>query len=113
MSAAHFCPRRDEGGPGPSLFPEGDDWKAGRCTYCGSMAPDKFMRLAGEGVELTPTDKNYKVYVKAPDNPNAKFYFQHLDEAQRRAFVELLNAKTLNLAYPGRFYVLPFFVVRG
>lgn len=41
-----------------------------------------------------------------------KFYFQHLSVDERKRFVELLNAKKLNIGYPGRFYVLPFFCVR-
>lgn len=38
-----------------------------------------------------------------------KFYFQHLSEDQRREFVELLNAGTMRIGYPGHFYVRPFF----
>lgn len=41
-----------------------------------------------------------------------KFYFQHLSEDERKRFVELMNAKTLSIGYPGHFYRLPFFVVR-
>jgi hypothetical protein len=41
-----------------------------------------------------------------------KFYYQHLSEEQRDAFVDLLNAKTVNVGYPGHFYVLPFFITR-
>lgn len=40
---------------------------------------------------------------------NAKFYFQHLSEDGRARFVTLLNAKKINLGYPGHFYRLPFF----
>lgn len=67
------------------------------------------MKDAAAGVELVPTDKNYKVYGAR----HGKFYFQHLSVEQRKAFVELLNAKTLKLAFPGHFYVLPFFMTRG
>lgn len=38
-----------------------------------------------------------------------KFYFQHLDDGRAR-FVELLNAKRINIGPPGHFYQLPFFV---
>lgn len=41
-----------------------------------------------------------------------KFYFQHLTVDERKRFVDLLNAKVLNVGYPGRFYRLPFFCVR-
>lgn len=46
----------------------------------------------------------------------AKFYFQHLDEDQSRRFVDLYNERTddgkrrMQVGYPGRFYVLPFFM---
>lgn len=40
-----------------------------------------------------------------------KFYFQHLSEDQKRRFIELLNAKTLHIDYPGYFYRAPFFCV--
>lgn len=39
----------------------------------------------------------------------AKFYFQHLSEAQRDRFIELHNAHQLRIGYPGRLYVTPFF----
>lgn len=40
----------------------------------------------------------------------AKFYFQHLSEDQCREFVWLYNARQIQVGYPGRFYVLPFFM---
>ena len=143
------CPRRIEDGRGPGSpfvapgvelhdFWRGDD----SCSYCGSLNPETLMRRLNAGdVELTPTDKSYKVYVDneggaafkntyrnctdkygctGPDNcthwvteerSHTKFYFQHFDRAQC-IFVELLNAKKLRLKYPGHFYVLPFFIAR-
>lgn len=109
------CPRRTgEIGPWDHRAVE-DEWRDGRCSFCGSMAPDAFLAEARAGAELVPTDKNYKVYVTAAaeGSREQKFYFQHLDEGQRRAFLELLNAGTLKLGYPGHFYVLPFFISRG
>lgn len=97
-------------------------------------------RIRAGDVELTPTDKNYKVYVNnkggvqfrqtyrncsgkdCKEGPDActhwvtremsgtKFYFQHLSAQQQIEFVDLLNAKKLILGYPERFYVLPFFI---
>ncbi len=46
-----------------------------------------------------------------PTTRFAKFYFQHLSDAERVRFVELLNAGVLRIGMPGRFYVLPFFMV--
>lgn len=39
----------------------------------------------------------------------AKFYYQHLSEAQKREFIDLHNAHRLTVGYPGSLYVLPFF----
>lgn len=56
------CPRRIEG---PFKLPNEDSWrKDDTCSYCGSLNPDTLMlRLESGDVELTPTDKSYKVYV--------------------------------------------------
>jgi len=48
----------------------------------------------------------------AAPTKTAKFYFQHLSEAERERFIELLNAKKIKLAFPGYFYRLPFFCQR-
>jgi hypothetical protein len=80
------------------------------CSFCGSLNPDKLMRLLEAGtVELGPTDKNYKAYVDI-ELGTKKFYFVHLSEAQMRRFVELLNERKLKIGYPGHFYVKPFFI---
>lgn len=69
------------------------------------------MALVDVGAEVGPTDKNYKVYVKHDSikSPTGKFYFQHLDEDQKRGFIERLNERKVNIGYPGHFYVLPYF----
>lgn len=110
------CPRRLE----TSMVytpPESDHWcpEHNTCSYCGSMSPEEFMTKAAEGVELGPTDKNYKVYVNddALKHRTAKFYFQHLSVDQRYMFLRLLQDKKLNIGFPGHFYVLPFFIERG
>jgi hypothetical protein len=110
------------------------------CSYCGSLNEAILMaRLDAGDVELIPSDKSYKTYVRnvggagfrqsyrdcprdsedhGPDacshwvtreTSETKFYFQHLSREQKIHFVELLNAKRIHLAYPGHFYVLPFF----
>lgn len=61
-----LCPRRAESfrevKEGESDgFREDDD----TCRYCGSLNPDTFMaRLEAGDVELDPTDKSYKIYVR-------------------------------------------------
>lgn len=113
------CPRRCEG---PAYATKDEDhWRDdGRCSYCGSISPDVFLQAVARGDEVGPTDKNYKVYVALPRpdvgdrrHSEAKFYFQHLSEEQRREFVGVVNQKKINVGYPGHFYVLPFFMVRG
>ncbi len=130
------CPRM-EGRPAFEFLNHPDD---GCCVSCGSLNADTFMaRLEAGDVVLGPTDKNYKVYVAnkggAPFRQSyrtddahttdqsqwvwatrevgqAKFYFDHLSEPQKKRFVELLNEKKLVLDFPGHFYRLPYFCVR-
>lgn len=69
-----WCPRRAEIGIA-STFPGPDHWRAEResfrvgptCSYCGSISPAKLFELIEAGAKLGPTDKNYKVYVDAPN----------------------------------------------
>lgn len=110
------CPRRDES-PNPDAYPGPDRFKAQRglvnqargCSYCGSLPPDDFMAAVREGAQVGPTDKSYKAYITLPGG-EAKFYFQHLDEAQRLEFFELYRDHKLTVGYPGHFYRLPFFI---
>jgi len=107
--SAVMCPRRAEASPDVlKMFPGPDrPRRDGTCPFCGSLTGEEFMRRVRAGDQLGPTDKAYKVYL---EQPWGKFYFQHLGEDARREFVDLLNAGRLNLGYPGRFYVLPFFI---
>lgn len=135
------CPRRlSDFGPWPHEAGL-DDWRQdGSCSFCGSLHPDIFMSRVDAGtVELGPTDKNYKVYVKnrgggpffqtyrtddaTSADPTAwrwttrevaetKFYFYHLSDEQMDRFVALLNGRQLHVGYPGHFYRLPFFLKR-
>lgn len=114
MEPALYCPRRAEN-PGANVaFPGPDEWRdegggVRTCSYCGSLHPEDVFRAAENGVAFTPTDKNYKVYVDLKVRGAGKFYFQHFDDEQKHRFIELMNAKTLNMRTPGHFYVLPFF----
>lgn len=71
MTVAHKCPRRHE-----SMhemhpdFDKDDGWREDKtCTWCGSLHPDAFMQAAESGVEIQPTDKDYKSYLDLP-NPD-------------------------------------------
>jgi len=69
------------------------------------MNPNDFMIAVREGERLTPTDKNYKVYV---GQDSKKFYFKHLSMQQKVEFIELYNNNFVVVA--GGFYVLPYFM---
>lgn len=49
-------------------------------------------------------------YANRGPKRGCKFYFQHLDDAGQKRFIDLLNGRKLNIAYPGHFYRPPFFV---
>lgn len=88
------------------------------CSFCGSMSPASLFELMTVyGVELGPTDKDYKVYIK-PDVSgvrDGKFYFQHFSEEDMHQFIDILNARNpkTRIGYPGHFYVMPFFMAKG
>ena len=109
------CPRRDEIGSDMSMFnfPKTDKFTRGKCSWCGSISPVALFEAIHNGCEIVPTDKSYKIYIegeKAPDVSGAcKFYFQHFNKEEKLAFIELLNDGKINMAYPGYFYVMPFF----
>lgn len=120
MNQAQVCPRAAEDGATLSqLKPPFNGemvWREDRtCSYCGSLDPDVFMaRLEAGDVELGPTDKSYKVYIrdlegKPVGGPAGKFYFQHLNAEQQGRFIELYNARKIKMGFPGHFYNLPFF----
>jgi len=96
-------------------------------------------RLEAGDVELDPTDRNYKVYVRNKAGRNfsqtyrtdskpfkgydstehdwvtreiaeTKFYFQHLSRIQKQRFVELFREGKLVIGYPGYFYATPYFI---
>ncbi len=101
------CPRRRE--VLHQITQPPDIWREDRtCSFCGSLDPVLVLEKLEEGLEIEPTDKNYKAYLRG----TGKVYYQHFSEEQCRKFIDLLNAKKLNVAYPGHFYVLPFFIGR-
>lgn len=120
MSDKHTCGRRAADGMADNNSPlklsgtNLDEYRDGRCTYCGSVSQEAFLAFVEAGGEVGPTDKSYKAYLHDTDAakaPGIKFYFQHLDEAGRDKFIELYNAKRMRIGYPHRFYVTPYFCV--
>jgi hypothetical protein len=69
-STEHLCPRRRENPIANQIVPGFDTWDARDgyrcCSYCGSMHPEDVFMAIADGVELIPTDKNYKLYVMVP-----------------------------------------------
>lgn len=61
-------------------------------------------------VMVDPMDQSKWIWTTR-EVSETEFYFEHLSVDQRKRFVELLNAKKLNLDYPGYLYRLPYFVV--
>lgn len=81
----HLCPRRAEHGTMFKL-PDTDLWQVRRpglprtCSFCGSVHPEDFLKLAAEGAKLTPTDKAYKVYIDVPEpSPNEQEIYSSSD----------------------------------
>ena len=112
-----LCPSRQESPASYLVYPGPDEYRPSGglvgqprgCSYCGSLPPDDFMTAVRDGAAISPTDKNYKAYIQLPGG-EAKFYFQHLAEDQRREFFEMYRDNLLVVGYPGHFYVLPFFI---
>lgn len=110
------CPRREEAMTDVSNYTKTDEWRADdTCSYCGSLNPLAFIKFLRDGGTVTPTGKNYKVYLESTPElsaPALKFYFQHLDDVGKTEFISLLNGKVFKIGYPGHFYVDPFFATR-
>lgn len=131
------CARYREG---PPIGNGEHNWRVDNtCSFCGSLNPDELMRrLEIADIQVGPTDKAYKIYVRNLGGPQfkmhyrncppnsgctyescdhwvtverdeTKFYFQHLTEAQRTRFIEIHNEKRMNIGYPGYFYMMPYF----
>lgn len=123
MSEKITCPRRmNEFGPWEHT--EGlDQFISGHglvgqdlgCSFCGSMDPETVLTWMANGANISPTDKNYKLYIGKEEKSEGKFYFQHFNEEQKDKFIELYNTKprTFTINYPGYFYVMPYFCKRG
>lgn len=46
-------------------------WRAdGTCSYCGSISPERLFAAIESDCMVTPTDKNYKIYIDVP-HPDA------------------------------------------
>lgn len=89
------------------------------CSYCGSLHPEDMFELVrqsanalenvayGSAVEIEPSDKGYKIYVKQPGVRNAheggiKFYTQHLPrDSESKLMITPEQAAEYNKAVHG------------
>ena len=69
----HWCPRRNEGGPGARQRDEEDRWHVfpngqRTCSYCGSLHPDDMLALLEQYglAAIDRSDKTYKWYLSGP-----------------------------------------------
>lgn len=76
----------------------------------GGIVPELALEAIKNGAVLHPTDKDYKFYLDLPDKQHCKGYFDNWNIQQRQELVALYNEQKLTFAYPGYFYVLPFFM---
>lgn len=60
------------------------------------------------------TGRDYKWIMVCPIGPSThcKFYYEHFDDAQQQRFIDLYNAKKINLEPMFGLYVSPFFASR-
>ncbi len=70
------------------------------------LTPAEALERIEKGVVVTPTDKNYKIYVGNYD----KAYFNEFTPEEQQKFIDLYNTRKVKLDYPYYFYVLPFFM---
>jgi hypothetical protein len=115
-----------------------DDGSCGYCGSV--LGDEFMARVEAGTVELGATDKNYKAYLRNSGGPafkqsyrdcpkgavctgpkdcthwvmretdQTKFYFQHLSDAQKTRFVELLNERKVKFEGGEYFYVMPYFI---
>jgi hypothetical protein len=123
MTETFTCPRRVQDGMDREDSPfrhsgSGlDEWRDDRaglvnqprgCSYCGSLPPEDFMEAVRAGLEVGPTDKSYKFYVKgipiaepklrcsASSNRKGAGYraYGELTRAEKRAVKDAGHGKT-------------------
>lgn len=101
---SHPC-YRDDG----SVIPPQDGWRNdGTCSYCGGLSPERLFACIGNGCELVPTDKNYKVYVErrnnVGDDVGGKLYTVHLNRENAAKLRDLITSEQVTIGFPGHFY---------
>lgn len=111
MSDTFFCPRRVADGVSLGT----DFWRhevdgIRTCSYDGSLHPEDFLAYVKAGSQIEPTDKSYKIYVRAADDKvkgAGKFYTHHfsLNLAWGDEFAALYESKAITWGYPGYNYV--------
>jgi len=80
------------------------EWGAGWVE----VTAENFATLPQSG-GLTPVIGEWVLVEPDGKQRRQTFYFQHLSPEGRGKLVDLVNAGAIKFAYPGRFYVLPYF----
>lgn len=81
----------------------GDEREQGRAEWVDHMSP------LGSEDRVALAEMWDREHAFPQCGQEAKFYYQHLSEAQQQEFIELHNGKSMRVGYPGHFYVLPYF----
>jgi len=64
--------------------------KVRKCSFCGGLHPeDALMLFKLPGIEIIPTDKSYKLYIRDPLGRQAKIYNQHFSPEQAKTWNEI------------------------
>lgn len=108
MTSRFLCRRRGEARELRGYKDRLDWWREDKtCSYCGSLHPEVAIKLIESGSLVTPTDKNYKIYL----GDHSKVYFQHFSQSHVDRFIEIYNANRMRIAAPGYFVTRPYFAV--
>jgi hypothetical protein len=80
-------------------------------TYRDCPKDKEMTGAAGNKYMVSTCDKGPKecTHWVTRDTSSAKFYFQHLSDAQQNRFIELFNEKRIKFSGGYSFYVMPFF----
>jgi len=96
------------------VYVQNDGGAAFKATWRECPRDKKMTGAYGNEYYVSSCDKgpSYCAHWVTRDRQETKFYFQHLDAAQRTRFVELLNSGAVKFQGGCGFYVLPFFCSR-
>lgn len=80
------------------------------CSFCGSIDPKSLFNELEKKSILTPTDKDYKIYLETKSGKE-KFYLWHLEDEDIYKIINLLEKNKVHLNYPYYFYKTPYILL--